>query len=335
MDVSLYFLLASQRFNALDFEIGMNKKRQFRRKGFTLVELMGAVLISMTIILMLYKVFDKVQSVFVISQTRARAMEQGRIGMDMLVRDFKALSAAGLNDLNGSVPNIHWMDRGNETMLSIDPAVATEPGGQRLFWHHCWFFTNDEDWRYVDYKFGSRENYKLTPYQVPMIDANKSASPVGALWVYRSRAVPRAELLTELEDHKILQGADPGDEELDEPVGYARVIDGVVSFRVRAANPRIPFWLEDEPAEPYTGQNEVLTIGRDEIEGMGKLAPLYVEVELAVVSEKLVAEMEEHSIVKRTVGMEDQEIYDIKVEFLEENLDRVYFYKQLIRIQEN
>ena len=89
----------------------MNKKRQFRRKGFTLVELMGAVLISMVIILMLYKVFDKVQSVFVVSLNRARAMEQGRIGMDMLVRDFQVLRAAELNTLAGSVTNIVWMDK--------------------------------------------------------------------------------------------------------------------------------------------------------------------------------------------------------------------------------
>jgi hypothetical protein len=295
MDVWLCFALGRQQFFVLDFEIGMNNNRQFRRKGFTLVELMGAVVISMAIILMLYKVFDKVQSVFVVSQNRARAMEQGRIGMDMLVRDFQALSAAALNTPDGPVENIVW-EGAVAKVHSVSPFSGMKAKSQDLFGHHCWFFTNDEDWRYVDYKFGSRENYKRT----------NPASPVGALWVYRSRVVPRAGLIAEREDHQILQAVDPETGELDEPAGYARMIDGVVSFRVRAASPAIL----------YTGP----------------LVPSHVEVELAVVDEKLVAEMEQ-GIGQRMEGETDQAIYNEKVKFLNENLDRVYFYKQLIRIQ--
>ena len=67
-----------------------------RRNGFTLVELMGAVVISLIVILLLYKIFDKVQSVFTVSQNRARTMEQGRVAMDMLVNDFQALALAYL-----------------------------------------------------------------------------------------------------------------------------------------------------------------------------------------------------------------------------------------------
>ena len=87
----------------------MKINRQFRRRGFTLVEIMGAVEISSVIILLLYKVFDKVQSVFVVSQNRARAMEQGRVAMDMLVTDFQALDAAARYDPDtGEIPNIFW-----------------------------------------------------------------------------------------------------------------------------------------------------------------------------------------------------------------------------------
>ena len=89
----------------------MKINRQFRHRGFTLVELMGSVVISSLIFLLLFKVLDKVQTVFVVSQNRALAMEQGRIAMDMLVKDFQALAAANLNDPNpfiGAVPNIDW-----------------------------------------------------------------------------------------------------------------------------------------------------------------------------------------------------------------------------------
>ena len=78
----------------LVFEIVMNIKRQSKHEAFTLVELMGAVVISMIVILLLYKIFDTVQSVFVVGQNRSRVMEQGRIAMDMMVKDFKALSPA-------------------------------------------------------------------------------------------------------------------------------------------------------------------------------------------------------------------------------------------------
>ena len=270
---------------------------------------MGAVVISMAIILMLYNVFDKVQSVFVVSQNRARAMEQGRIGMDMLVRDFTALSAAGLNTANGPFTNIGWVEGGVGAVGNVSPFSDTKVGSQDLFGHHFRFFTNDEDWRYVDYKFGSRENYKRT----------NPSSPVGALWVYRSRMVSRAGLIDEHKDHQILQEADPPEtEELDEPAGYARVVDGVVSFRVRAVRSTVPFRLEAGAAMPYTGS----------------LVPSHMEVELAVVDEKLVAEMEQ-GIGQRMEGETDPaKIKQAKLEYLNENLDRVYFYKQLIRIQE-
>ena len=45
----------------------MKIMRQSKCGGFTLVELMGAVVISMIVILLLYKIFDKVQTVFVVS----------------------------------------------------------------------------------------------------------------------------------------------------------------------------------------------------------------------------------------------------------------------------
>ena len=82
----------------LVFEIVMKIKRQSKHEGFTLVELMGAVVISMIVILLLYKIFDTVQSVFVVGQNRSRVMEQGRIALDMMVKDFKALSPAKIND---------------------------------------------------------------------------------------------------------------------------------------------------------------------------------------------------------------------------------------------
>ena len=382
--------------------------------GFTLVELMGAVLISLIVILMLYQIFDRVQSVFVVSQNRARAMEQGRVAMDMVVTDLQALAAPGLNDTGGEVANIEWVDDGNtgesilkagylspvrpfyitaidadtgilqvENLISpmagdtlyfpdnatpnrvgrvtssvdnkftyetdpdgdgrwVNPFIGykgasgvhePEPSEQRaevhmeaiphhrwrfyqataqdLYRHHVRFFTNDEGWRFIDYKFGGRANYK----KMDIDSANPS--PVGALWVYRSRVGPRSALLDERTDHFTLMSYDPSGRELKEPVGYARVMDGVLHFRVRAVNPEDPGRALASPKNSYF---------------TGTLKPSHVEVELAVLDPKLVEEMEV-LIQQRMEGEPPASIYHAKLRHLAQNMDRVYFYKQIIPVK--
>jgi prepilin-type N-terminal cleavage/methylation domain-containing protein len=386
----------------LVFKIAMKINRQFKRRGFTLVEIMGAVVISSVIILLLYKVFDKVQRVFVVSQNRARAMEQGRISMDRLVKDFRVLAAAALYDPDppaGDIPNIQWfntretnylspvrrfyvgaIDPGSKTfqvenlrgpeiyptlsgpagdkfrfpdssavyeVIAVNPSqpqpytygsttiVSSEPLdinvpsrievdmefsdparrqlyealSQGLYHHRCRFFTNDEGWRHVDYRFGGRENYKVEP----------TASPLGALWVYRSRLVPPASLLVEYNVHKFKILSDELNGSLDEPFGYARLLDGVVHFRVRAVSPLDPGRTLASPEDPpfyYTGKHK----------------PSHVEVELAVADGKLVREIEE-GLEQRMEGKPDSEKYKARLKYLSENLGRIYFFKQLIRIQ--
>ena len=394
---------------------GMNINRHIvQQRAFTLVELMGAVLISLIVILMLYQIFDRVQSVFVVSQNRARAMEQGRVAMDMVVTDLQALAAPSLNDGFGEVANIEWVDDGNtgesirktgylspvrpfyitaidaatgilQVENLISPAVGdtlyfpdnatpnkvgrvtaavenkftyeTDPDGdgqfvnpfinykgqpgvhepnpseqraevhmeaiphhrwrfyqataQDLYRHHVRFFTNDEGWRFVDYKFGGRANYKTMD-----IDST-NPSPVGALWVYRSRIGARSTLLDERVDHQTLMGYDPSGRELKEPVGYARVMDGVLHFRVRAVNPNDPGRALSSPKQSFF---------------TGTLKPSHVEVELAVLDPKLVDEMEA-GIQQRMEGEAPGAIYHAKLRHLAQNMDRVYFYKQIVPIK--
>ena len=42
----------------------------------------------------MYGIFDKVQTVFVVGQNRARAMEEAGAAMDMLKRDFESIDGA-------------------------------------------------------------------------------------------------------------------------------------------------------------------------------------------------------------------------------------------------
>ena len=378
----------------------MKTKRSTWQRGFTLVELMGAVVISLIVILMLYRIFDRVQSVFTVSQNRARTMEAGRVAMDMMVKDFQALAPAALTDLTGEIPNIEWAQLSKQDYLSpvrryyvsainfdtgvmeVENAMAPaiddvvyfpDAGGvfgsgkvinsaensfaylqftdgqnplvrfqnrsgrdepplgavrvevhmgaieharwelysklsQELYRQHCRFFTNDEGWRMVDYKFGGRDNYKTMD----------PASPIGALWVYRSRVVDRSGLKDERQDHFALIAHDPPNRKLDDPVGYSRVIDGVLHFRVRAVSPRDPGRTLASPAMSFY---------------TGGLVPTHVMVELAVADENLVLQMEETIEQQMEDAPSPQMKYWAKMKFLSKNLDRIYFFKQLILIK--
>jgi hypothetical protein len=384
----------------LVFKIAMQTIHPTHRNGFTLVELMGAVMISLIVILLLYKIFDKVQSVFTVSQNRSRTMEQGRMAMDMMVKDFQALSPAALNDPVGEIPNIEWAELPKRDFLSpvrrfyiqsidyntgvltientsgpatndivffpdsvsrlgvgrvVNPAqrqfsylrmsdkknpfinynnltglqeppseagrVEVHPDAtphsrwrfyqmmsQDLYRQHCRFFSNDEGWRFVNYKFGGRDNYKTM----------NPASPVGALWVYRSRVVPRSGLQAEREDHAAMMGHDSPGGRLDDPVGFAKVLDGVIHFRVRSVSPMDPARTMSSPAGSfYTGE----------------LVPSHVLVELAVADESLVLTMEE-SIEQQLESVSNPAIkYHAKLKYLSQNLSRIYFFKQLIPIK--
>lgn len=378
----------------------MKRNHSSRRRGFTLVELMGAVVISLIVILMLYRIFDRVQSVFTVSQNRARTMEGGRVAMDMMVKDFQALAPAALNDVTGEIPNIEWAQLAKQDFLSpvrryyvsainydtgvmeVENAMAPAiddvvyfpdaagnlgPGkvinsaenqfaylqfadaknplvrfqnrvgrdepplgasrvevhmgaisharwelyqkmSQDIYRHHCRFFLNDEGWRLVDYKFGGRDNYK----------SMDPASPIGALWVYRSRVVDRSGLKDERLDHASLTAHDPPGRKLENPVGYSRVMDGVLHFRVRAVSPLDPGRTLSSPASSFY---------------TGRLMPSHVMIELAVADESLVLNMEE-TIEQQLEDVTEPAVkYWAKMKFLSKNLDRIYFFKQLIQIK--
>ena len=91
----------------------MRRFNSHSTSAFTMVELMGAVTIAMVLIFLMYSIFDKVQTVFVAGQNRARAMEEGRTAMDLIVDDVRALSGG----IDGDLENISWLGE------QLDPQV--------------------------------------------------------------------------------------------------------------------------------------------------------------------------------------------------------------------
>ena len=76
----------------------MNLRRTIRRRhaAYTMVELMAAVLISIVLVVAMYQIFARVQSVFTTGHSRTKLLEEGRAVMDLIVRDLSRMAPAGL-----------------------------------------------------------------------------------------------------------------------------------------------------------------------------------------------------------------------------------------------
>lgn len=335
----------------------MRHREEMNIRAFTMVELMGAVTIAMVLIFLLYSIFDKVQTVFVAGQNRAKAMEAGRTAMDLLVDDMQALAGGVDGDLENVSwegtsmdPNYQWNDRPtldyvnylienpmglvrvpNSEFIATDGSGRVAPqlppgAGLPLYHHHCRLLTHDDSWQFVHYRFGPREKYHMqltrsvSPPHTPMSLRN---SPVGALWVYRSPRTLKSKIMAELVKHQRLVAID-SPAGLDEPVGFSKLIDGVIHFRVTVSDPtHVVFpnrsfrsFVSGESTNPFRGFE----------------LPRYVLVELAVLDKKLLKEVEA-GMEQQLEGMPVEQQRGRRLAYIAENLDRVYFFKQLIRIR--
>jgi hypothetical protein len=185
--------------------------------------------------------------------------------------------------------------------------------------HQFQFFAKENGWRKIEYKLVSSEPDEM----VKGGNAEKlkdSNTPVGALWVYRSKPVAR-RLLNEEEalhdnykqDDKTIRAST-----ISEPLSYAKLVDGVIHFRIRALDEEYSdsrFEFHDSSNNPYIG-NEM---------------PGWIEVELAVLDPKLLREIRG---MEQSFSSNDKpkDKYEERLEYIAENMDRVYFFKQVIRV---
>ena len=80
----------------------MNLLRTIRRRqaAYTMVELMAAVLISVVLVVAMYQIFARVQSVFTTGHSRTKLLEEGRAVMDLIVRDLGRMAPSGMLESN-------------------------------------------------------------------------------------------------------------------------------------------------------------------------------------------------------------------------------------------
>ena len=201
--------------------------------------------------------------------------------------------------------------------LGIPAPANLLPGGARLdlYHHNVRFLTNDSSWRVVHYRFGASENYDII---------NPAATPVGALWVYRSPNRVKGQVKDEFYKHLQLQNEDRlsrGGQGLNESMGFAKLIEGVIHFRVRAIAPNGFLRRLKEYGysnNPFGGFN----------------LPSHIEVELAVLDKKLLKEVQ-NGMEQQLEGQSDRLKHAERLKYITQNLDQVYFFKQLIRVNSN
>ncbi len=299
-------------------------------RGFTLVELMAAIFISILVIGTLYQVFSRVQGIFRIGNNQAQVLERGRALMDMMVRELEMMSPANLP----SIENLSVRDFGVEYwqpgMAFAKGNVAFNPGDRAYFvcqQEHdpsgqanapgnpqFWRVLNPAEYTAVvdsektlrgDFFFiGKDRNWHAFGYGLYSgAGARDPNFLLGALYRFHKPMANWSEIAPVVANHHSRGGA----------AAYQKVADGVLHLRMRAISAQdIGRALWYEP---------VLR---------GDKVPLFVELELALVEDTLAREMEVKG--EEFVGTINDR-FNKQLELLANNTDRIHFFRQLVPIR--
>lgn len=214
-----------------------------------------------------------------------------------------------------------------------------------LYHHNIRFYSHTDNWRFIQYKLGGMDEYRtcLAPSsdypQASVVHLKRKIpnrvawplpqpdTPVGALWVYRSAGRLQGEVKKERNEHKDLVGEDTnGTSGLGGNLAFTKLIEGVIHFRVRAINP-------DSKEFPGRELEEFRTSFYPSNPFKDGVLPTHVEVELAVLDRNLLKKVQ-IGMEQELEGLTDKQKYDDRLAEIRGNLDRVYFFKQLVKIKE-
>ena len=344
--------------------------------AYTMVELMVAVLISVILMVAMYQIFARVQKIFTEGNHRGKMYEEGRAVMDLIVRDLEQIAPSGLNktELWPPLPANHVQRVRNELGLIEDKVGNKEWGFNKYttyndywpighpFWsalppteadaYHPFYGCNFMAWPYTstdlkvieqpaDYRTWAIETqqgwdaaisetlvssrveffaqdvqwwavgYRLYSQNNPV---KRNTEIIGALWRYESTPPGLADSLPS----KVLALRKNG-ESL-----YQKLSDNVIHFRMRAVS-------RDDPGrvlwdKPYFDVDKI---------------PLYVEVELGIIEERLKKEILNDAEVERyDVLIEDDPTNtnlhigrNVRVKkMLAANTDRILMLRQIVPI---
>ena len=289
----------------------MNLRRTIRRRqaAYTMVELMAAVLISVLLVVAMYQIFAFFLSVFTTGHSRTKLLEEGRAVMDLIVRDLGRMAPAGL--LEPNFVAIPYRTNRLETLAS-----PTNWAKLRADQQNTWLATTEPFISSRVSFLGHDDQWQQMAYRLESRgQPGKGNDVIGALWRYESSPIPKRHIIRLVNSNKDAQ--------------FQKLSDNVVHFRMRAVSPHDPgraLW-----ADPIFTRLDV---------------PLYVEVEIGLIEEKLKKEILNDAKVERfTVELESgaMDVASYRrlttqrrsrvMEMLSENLGRILMLRQLVPIR--
>ena len=313
--------------------------------AYTMVELMVAVLISVILMVAMYQIFARVQKVFTEGNYRGKMYEEGRAVMDLIVRDLEQIAPSGEGKVPRNFPsyNPEW---GSPTPAPTLPVPDPEPidyhpfyGCNFMAWpytnhvlkvieqpsdYSTWaletqqgwdaaisetlvssrveFFAQDVQWWVVGYRLYSQNN-----------PTERNAKIIGALWRYESSPGSVGSLPFKVRGLRNNGGS-----------LYQKLSDNVIHFRMRAVSSDDPGRVLSEKS--YFDKHKI---------------PLYVEVELGVIEERLKkeilndAEVERYDVLLETDPNNNNLMLgrNLRVKkMLAANTDRILMLRQIVPI---
>lgn len=197
-------------------------------RAFTIVELLVSVSILSVIVFTLYKVFDQTQKAMRSNITQVDVLESGRAAMDLLARDLQNAAASGMGrDTQNRAPRRSYSEADDvpyQANLVVTPNFLLTPTTQKLVDTNLYRTNFTQDF-YVLTSYG--RDYTGIGYRVIPPTAT---SPYGTL--FRFAASKNQSDLTISNLHEVFRRAVPLPDVHDPTNEFARVLDGVVHFRV-------------------------------------------------------------------------------------------------------
>ncbi len=300
----------------LPFQKSIADRRGAGRRAFSLIEIMVSVSLLSVIIVGLLLMFYQVQRAFRAGTTQVDILEGGRATMNILVRDLQEMTACRLTNS----PNIvnclirpSALPDGNPIAATATPTYQDLPSGsRRTNWLQDITFLSrqNDEWRAISYRVVFATNgvgalYRLLETTNRFTLANDNSNAVWAVSEISQRPYDAVS------------------------TNYHRVVDGVVSFDVRALDTNgFPFPNIDPtgpPANPNDrwSPNIFVDIAGARYEFFGDEVPAYVDVELAILEPTALAKFRAREEVSQTQALE----------YLERQVGKTHVFRQRVAIR--
>ena len=223
------------------------------RRALSLIEIMVVVALLAVIILGLVLMFNQTRRAFAIGLNQGDYMEAGRAAMDIIIRDLEQMTPTYQTNVENFYADI------SPGYASLTQSLVEPTDVRTNTLEMCYFTTRyNQQWTALGYK----------------VDPGAMLAQVGTLYRY---SVPMSNAV----DNHVMQFIGQPGQGLD--TNYHRLVDGVISFRIRAYDNR---GIDLRGRNPSQTVNALPNRGEYFYRFLQDAVPGYVEVELSLLESR-------------------------------------------------